>query len=332
MAKLTLNKNPGKREIDGNFSKGELLRRIRELESSRLMEVAPQDIRTGKPFEGLFPVKPEVLEGVKRSVKVTGYDRTQPVILWREGDVLIDGHTRRIAAIEAEIPTIPALSVSLPDEETAVRYAYSLQFNRRNLTDADRFTILEGFLCNVAPREPGTIGGNVATLLSERLQGEGKTRERIAELLTVSPRTAQKYINVIERGTEALKKAVRRGNMTVNQADKSLKPEKPPTESRDVTAPGSPEPARKAGPDTDTTPTEKTLYSEDKGALRANQPTLTDIAIELIREYAGTGRGTQIDGIGDYAEALFRAGWIPEDEYRELRKTISRVKESGACQ
>ena len=129
-----------------------------------------------------------------------------------------------------------------------------------------------------------------------------------------------------------MKKAVRRGDMTVNQADKSLKPEKPPTESRDVTAPGSPEPARKAGPDTDTTPTEKTLYSEDKGALRANQPTLTDIAIELIREYAGTGRGTQIDGIGDYAEALFRAGWIPEDEYRELRKTISRVKESGACQ
>ena len=357
MAKLTLNKNPEKREIDGNYSKRELLRRVKELEGNELRETDPQEIKTGKPFEGLFPIKPEVLEGVTRSMKAEGYDRTQPVILWKEKDILIDGSTRKKAAIQAGLKSVPVLSVSLPDEETAVQYAYSLQFNRRNLTDADRFTILEGFLCNFAQKIPEKEGGNIATLLSERLHGEGKTRERVAEFLSISSRTAQKYITVLERGPEELKEKVRNGDITINQADKSLKPDDPSVavkqqnnsndtpkkpipspvkqEENRADSPKTPQKERKtAGEYTDTTYPKKTQNSEDNRPMGANLPSLSEVAIELVWEYAHTETkdGTQIDGIQDYMGKLFHAGWIPKDEYQAIQKTIEQVKESEECQ
>ena len=331
MAKLTLNKSPEKRDIDGNYSKGELLRRIKELEESELVEVPPQDIRTGKPFKGLFPVKQEVLEGVTRSMKAEGYDRTQPVILWKERDIIIDGHTRKKAATQAEIANIPTLSVSLPDETTAVRYAYSLQLNRRNLTDADLFVLLEGMDLESLPGDTGE-----------------KKRERVAKLCGISPTKAQRLLKVIREGPENEKDRIRHGELSVNQAYDELRevrvPHGTPTAAESVNpvkqvenrtnTPQIPSSSpRDAEGYKDTTPTEKTQHKDDKGPMRAIPPTLSEVAIELIREYARTGQseGTQIDGIQDYTGKLFRGGWIPEDEYQAIQKTIEQVKESGEC-
>ena len=82
----------------------------------------------------------------------------------------------------------------------------------------------------------------------------------------------------------------------------------------------------------DTTPAEKTQYSEDTGPMRAIPPTVSDVALELIREYARTERKAQIDGIGEFADRLFEGGLIPEDGYQAIRKVIIQVKESGTCQ
>ena len=344
MAKLTLNKNPAKREIDGNYSKGELLRRIKKLEENELREVDPQYIRTGKPFEGLFPVKREVLEGVTRSMKAEGYDQTQPVILWKERDILIDGHTRKKAAIQAGLQRMPVLSVSLPDEKTAVQYAYSLQFNRRNLTDADLFILLEGMKLENLPGDTGE-----------------KKRERVAKLCSISPTKAQRLLKVIREAPENKKERIRYGKLSVNQVYDGLRevrvPDGTPTgtepvaslSERPIISPvkqeenrnGGPKTPKKAHPDVEgytANSPEKTQNRDDKRPVGPIPPTLSEVAIRLIRDYAQKGTGSaihyrsMIDGIQDYTEKLFHAGWMPEDEYQEIQHTIKQVKESTECQ
>ena len=88
----------------------------------------------------------------------------------------------------------------------------------------------------------------------------------------------------------------------------------------------------------DTTYPEKTQYRDDNRPTGANLPTLAEVAIRLIREYArGKEREnvhyrSKIDGIQDYSEELFNAGWIPEDEYQDIQHAITQAKEPTECQ
>lgn len=99
--------------------------------------ITPADIKTAEPFESLFAIKEEVYSAIAASMKESGYDDMQPVIVWQEKGILIDGHTRRKAAIEADIAQIPYIEKSFVSEEAALDYMYHIQFSRRNITDSE---------------------------------------------------------------------------------------------------------------------------------------------------------------------------------------------------
>lgn len=75
-------------------------------------------------------------------MRKNGYDDAMPVIIWKEKDVLIDGHTRLRAAKAAGISSIPAVYASFENEESALDYMHRIQFNRRNITDADPIKLI----------------------------------------------------------------------------------------------------------------------------------------------------------------------------------------------
>jgi len=52
------------------------------------------------PFCELFPTSKAVIEAVKGAMAEWGYDQSQPIIIWDEGQAIIDGHTRLRAAQE----------------------------------------------------------------------------------------------------------------------------------------------------------------------------------------------------------------------------------------
>lgn len=349
MAKLTLNKNPEKREIDGNFSKAELLRRIKTLEGAQVEDRSPDTIQTGKPFEGLFPIKPEVLDQVARSMKADGYDRTQPVIVWREGGILIDGYTRRKAAIQAGLKNIPVVLVSFPDEAAAVQYAYSLQFNRRNLTDGDRFILLEGLSANVG-RKSDSTGGRPKQVLN---------RQDIANLLTVSTGTAGKYLSVLKNAPEKVKGQVRSGDLSINQADKIIKPDpvkqsnnsEPAADPHDNTPDNGPliietgpEELPESGKDPIEAPEPGNGYSSTRepGKPQNSHPKrrITDIAVELIESYKLQAKKEKVQetvyflssmesGVRDFVKELNRAGLVTDKELKEFQKKTGRGKEDA---
>jgi ParB-like chromosome segregation protein Spo0J len=103
-------------------------------------EVPIDEIKTGRPFVELFAIKDDVYEAILSSIKESGYDKAQPLIVWRQQDILIDGHTRLKAAREEGIKNldyIPIIEKSFDSEEAALDYMYRLQFARRNIKDGE---------------------------------------------------------------------------------------------------------------------------------------------------------------------------------------------------
>jgi len=84
-----------------------------------------------------------VLEAVKGAMAEWGYDQSQPIIVWDEGQAIIDGHTRLRAAQEVGVEDIPVHYKSFATEEEALAYAIHLQRNRRNLTDTEILRCIE---------------------------------------------------------------------------------------------------------------------------------------------------------------------------------------------
>ena len=168
--------------------------------------VSLKNIRKGSPFVNLFPIKPEVLKAISEDMKVNGFDQSQPVIIWKETELLIDGHTRFAGAVKAGLNYVYAVYESFPDVDSALRYAYGLQFKRRNLTDADRFHFSETYMNNVG----------------HEAKKSGWKKKELAEILSVSTGTAQKYISVLSRGSKKDKEDVINGFKTINSVYKSL--------------------------------------------------------------------------------------------------------------
>jgi ParB family chromosome partitioning protein len=347
MAKLSVNKNPNKLELTGGRPRAELIQQIKELKNKQVKKVSPDSVKTADPFRELFPVKPETLKAVTESIKDRGYDPTQPVIIWQEKNILIDGHTRLQAAKEAGLSEIPAVMVSLETEQDAVNYAYTLQFNRRNLDDADRFTFLERLI-------QGDSKYFSATLHKNNSPGRGRPQEGInkgiiAEILPISPRTAQKYINILN-AQEEIKTQVRSGDLSINQADKLLKPDQPKTPQQ---KPGEPDPEtiwiaprtpgdqeenpesgeyqpQKAAPDIEgyistKTPEKTPSRANMKGVLREKEG-ICSIITRLLEKYPENPDDPRItgkrEGIREFITELYRAGLIPTPEYNRAIKQI----------
>jgi ParB-like chromosome segregation protein Spo0J len=168
--------------------------------------VSLKNIKKGLPFITLFPINPEVMKAISDDMKINDFDQSQPVIIWKEANILIDGHTRCAAAEKAGLTYVYAIYESFPDVDSALRYAYGLQFKRRNLTDADRFHFSETYLNNVG----------------QGAKKSGWKKKELAEILSVSTGTAQKYISVLSRGSKQDQEAVRSGEKTINSVYNSL--------------------------------------------------------------------------------------------------------------
>ena len=80
---------------------------------------------------------------ISESIQKKGYDKSQPLHVWKEGMLLVDGHHRRLAAIKAGLREVPVFYHHFNSMEEALEYAILLQTDRRNLSDAEIYKTLQ---------------------------------------------------------------------------------------------------------------------------------------------------------------------------------------------
>lgn len=161
-----------------------------------------EDIETAETFSGIFHIRSEVLEAITEDMKKNGYDKALPVIIWKEKNILIDGHTRLQAARNAGVKEIPAVYTSFDTDDDVMDYIHRIQFSRRNIDDADLIKLI----INALPQYEKKYGeGSKAEFLSKRYTG-------------LSVAKAKQTIVVIEKGGKEYIEAVMTGKATIKAA------------------------------------------------------------------------------------------------------------------
>ena len=177
------------------------------------------EIKVHPSFQNLFSIDDDLVAEIAENIKINGYDKSQPIHIWKEQNIPIDGHTRLAAAKTAGMFEIPVYEHSFPDERSALLYAYSLQLNRRNLSDADLVSAVQKYI---------ELGGKTK---------KGRLREILAAKTGTSPATIARVM-AVAKNTEA-SNAIKTGKSSVNEEYKKLMGKKHPESKKSTNIPPS---------------------------------------------------------------------------------------------
>jgi ParB/RepB/Spo0J family partition protein len=158
------------------------------------------EITTDPRLAGMFAIKAEILASIVTSMREAGYDKSQPLVVWKEQGAVVDGHTRLQAASEAGITEIPVVEKEFASLEDAKLYAWRRQAERRNLTPAEILA--------------------AATELQHKdsRDGTGRASEILAKNLGVSPSTVKHAQAVAQEAPPEIIDEVKKNQMTINKA------------------------------------------------------------------------------------------------------------------
>lgn len=164
-------------------------------------------------FQSLLPINEKELANIVSDMEENGFDKSKPVCVWREENVLIDGYTRFTAAREAGLTEIYKYEMSFETEQQALEYAMKQQLNRRNLSDAGKLLLIEK-LDNL--RNPGRKSSDS----DDEDEPRGKSAQALAETLGIGTRTVERARHVLANADEETLEEVRSGKTSINQAAK----------------------------------------------------------------------------------------------------------------
>lgn len=176
-------------------------------------EVQIDTIQLDPDFESLFPVNVKVLDDVAMKMNKYGFDKSQPLQVWKERNILIDGHTRRLAAIQCDIKTVPVYEHSFSNISQALEYAIGLQTARRNLSDAELATVIIKLDKLHTPGPKNAIDS----------QTKGKSAKKLASKIGISTRKIERMRTIKKQATPEIQAKVLQGKMTINAAYNATK-------------------------------------------------------------------------------------------------------------
>lgn len=178
----------------------------------KLSQMIPvKDIGLDPEFQELFSLDDRMVDDVARSIEESGFDQTQPLVVWKEENILLDGHTRLAAAKKVGLFDVPVFFKSFADRSEAMYYALGLQLFRRNLSQQQMVLAAQKLI------ELGEASGKVRI---------NEIKKSLTERLGVGGRTAAKIV-AVARDENALE-AVKSGEKTVNQAYEDMLDERNP--------------------------------------------------------------------------------------------------------
>jgi ParB family chromosome partitioning protein len=158
------------------------------------------EIKTDPRLGGMFAIKAEILAAIVKSMRESGYDKSQPIVLWKGKDLVVDGHTRLLAAREAGLGEIPVEEKDFDRIDDAKLYAYKRQAERRNLT-ASEILAAATELRNKDTRD-----------------GSGRSSEILARELGLSPSTVKHAKAVAGEAPPEIIEEVKKNRMSINRA------------------------------------------------------------------------------------------------------------------
>jgi ParB-like chromosome segregation protein Spo0J len=156
----------------------------------------------------IFQIDERIKNEIKEKIKLYGYDKNQPVVVWKDKNILVDGRTRYTAAIEAGKDEIPVTEKEFNGLEEAIMYTFERQVVRRNLSSPEIMKVVE-----MLPNERGQYGaGREADKLAKRLHTSTSMVYKAKEILKAVETAPEgddvpaKILEEVKSGEKSIKK------------------------------------------------------------------------------------------------------------------------------
>jgi ParB family chromosome partitioning protein len=172
----------------------------------KMMRVS--EIEEDPEISDMFQVHDDVFQAIQTSMMEKGFDTAQPLVLWKGKRIVVDGRTRLRAAKAAELLEVPVVEREFETLDEAKLYCFKRQAERRNLTQAEIFTVA------------------VELGIKTTHDGKGRGSEILAKDLGVSSTVIQKARTVAKHGSEEDIQAVKNNELTINRAYEKLRKER----------------------------------------------------------------------------------------------------------
>lgn len=168
-------------------------------------------IRIDNEFKDLIPpLKDKERAALKDSIDREGC--LDPVVVWKEEGILLDGHNRKEICEGLNI-AFGVKQLSFPDRDAAKEWVLEHQLGRRNLDPVD-LKLLWGRLYKLRQKQ-----GARTDLTSRQNDEKSKTSEQIAEEVGVSPRSIERAGKFVE-GFDKVKGLVDEGELEPEAVEK----------------------------------------------------------------------------------------------------------------
>ncbi|MDR0601554.1 MAG: ParB N-terminal domain-containing protein, partial [Treponema sp.] len=168
-----------------------------------------EDIIIDPDIARLFKMSDNTREIIAQDIKEQGFDKGQPLSLWKGKNIVLDGHTRLAAAREAGLEEIPVVEREFENKEDAILYTFERQVIRRNLTADEIITAVE-----LMPE-------------TRSRKGQGRTAAQLAERLKVSEAHIYQIRAILKKAAPEEIDAVRTGKTSVMETYLKINPPKP---------------------------------------------------------------------------------------------------------
>jgi hypothetical protein len=194
-------------------------------------------IKINPKFQALIPPLAEE-ERDQLEKCLVAYGCTDPIVLWNQGNVILDGHNRFEICERRGIPYQTVVLDDLQNENEAIYWIVMRQFGRRNLNAyqrAELATALVPVLRELA-KQNLIEAAKKTNEQKEKITGLAilpnpsikkiNVREKVAELSKVSDGTMGKINAIQKEATEEVKQALREGKTTIHAEAQKIKAKK----------------------------------------------------------------------------------------------------------
>lgn len=116
----------------------------KQMDDLKIIYLSPEELT---PYENnTRKHTPEDIDGIKKSILAAGFD--DPIGIWGEDNIIVEGHGRQIAAMELHLERVPC--IRLDHLTDAQRREYAIRHNRSAEKSAWDFSKLEEELAALA--------------------------------------------------------------------------------------------------------------------------------------------------------------------------------------
>ena len=166
-------------------------------------------------FKNLIPeLAPDELLQLEANIKRDGC--RDPLVLWN--GVLVDGHNRYDICTRNDLP-FQTIERPFENRSEVIEWIITNQFGRRNLNSYIRATLALRLESEISARAKENQLKGVRTTLSKGID----TKEEIAKKANTSRTNITKVKKIEEKGSEEVKKALAKGEISINEAHKQIK-------------------------------------------------------------------------------------------------------------